>query len=370
MNVTAILASTSERLYLLWAKSSVLNTIRRLYCDIRSSQQNIRIMRFAIGVTLAIALSSAIEWPLSFLSPILASVFLAMPIPRPGLHAGLKNMLYTVTAFLIGVVFTLFLLPYPLVYIPMLALVLFNIYYMLNRGTSFWFVLMALMAILILPMLGNNNEGLAKGFAFGFILSGWITVVMIWLAFLIVPDSADTPAIPKKPGLQTGFSLPAAQAALKSTVVVTPLVTLFIIFNLIDLIVVMVFTAIFTLAPDISKGRAAGINSMKSTLIGGFYAFIVYNLLVAVPQYHFYIILMFLVILVFANNIFSDKPNGKYYASAFSTLFILVNSSLAVGADFTSAFILRFTFILLATLYVVFSLMLFERYWPQQQVKE
>jgi len=367
MNVNKnIIASTLLRLNLYRKQPGLIYSIRKLVADIRSNPQSIRVMRFAIGVTLAVAISSAINWPLAFLVPILTSVFLAMPIPMPGLKSGLTNMLYTISAFLVGIVFTLFLLPYPLAYIPMLALALFNLYYMLNRGGSFWFVLMSLLAILILPMLGNNHEGLAKGFAFGFVLSGWVTVFMVWLAYLLVPDQSGTPPLPKKPGLQKGFSLVAAQAALKSTVVVLPMAILFITFNLSNLLVVLVFTAIFTLAPDISKGKGAGINSMKSTLIGGAYAFIFYSLIVAVPEYHFFIALMFLTTLFFAGKIFSDNPSAQYYASAFSTLFILVNSSLGEGANFTSAFILRFTFILLATLYVVFSLMVFERFWPQK----
>ena len=361
-----IVANTLLRLNIYRNKPGLIAAIRNLVSDIRSKPQSIRVMRFAVGVTLAVAISSAINWPLAFLVPILSSVILAMPIPMPGLKTGLTNMLYTISAFMIGIVFTLFLLPYPLVYMPMLALVLFNLYYMLNRGGSFWFVLMSLLAILILPMLGNTSEGLAKGFAFGFVFSGWATVFMVWLAHLLVPDQSGSPPLPKKPGLQRGFSLPAAQAALKSTIVVLPMVILFITFDLSSLLVVLIFTAIFTLAPDISKGKAAGVNSLKSTLIGGGYAFIFYHLLVAVPQYHFFIALMFLTTLFFAGKIFSDNPNAQYYASAFSTLFILVNSSLAEGSDFTSAFVMRFTFILLATMYVVFSLMVFERFWPQK----
>lgn len=362
-----IIASTLLRLNLYRNKPGLISAIRNLVSDIRSKPQSIRVMRFAIGVTLAVAISSAVNWPLAFLVPILTSVFLAMPIPMAGLKSGLTNMLYTISAFFIGIVFTLFLLPYPLAYIPMLSLALFNLYYMLNRGGSFWFVLMSLLAILILPMLGNSSEGLAKGVAFGFVVSGWVTVVMVWFAYLIVPDQSGTPPLPKKPGLQKGFSLPAAQAALKSTVVVLPMAILFITFNLSNLLVVLIFTAIFTLAPDISKGKGAGVNSLKSTLIGGAYAFIFYHLLVAVPEFHFFIALMFLTTLYFAGKIFSDNPSAQYYASAFSTLYILVNSSLGEGSNFTSAFILRFSFILLATIYVVFSLIVFERFWPQKQ---
>jgi len=344
----------------------LLNSVSDFYCDLRATPQRIRIMRFAIGVTLATALSSAIEWPLSFLTPVLTSVVLALPLPMPSLKVGLTNMVYTVAAFFLGLVFTLFLLPFLLAYVPMLGLVLFYLYYTVNRGGSFWLVLMSLLAVLILPLLGNVHEKLATGFAFGFVFSGWITIFMIWFAHLLIPDPTNTPPIPKKPGLQAAYSKPAAQAALKSSIVVLPLVIFFITFELSGQILVMVFAAIFTLSPDISKGKAAGINSMKSTVIGGLYAFIFYQLIVVVPEYYFFVVLMFLTTLHFASRIFSEHPNAKYYASAFATLFVLVNSSLAEGASFSSAFLLRFLFIMLATIYVVFGLMVFERYWPQK----
>jgi len=360
-----IIVSTLLRLNLYRNKLGLISAIRNLVSDIRSNVQSIRVVRFAVGVTLAVAISSAINWPLAFLLPILTSVFLAKPMPMLGLKAGLIIMLFTIIAFGIGIVFTLFLLPYPIVYIPMLALVLFNLYYLLNRGGPFLFVLLSLLAILILPMLGMNSGGLATGVAFGFIISGCVMVPIIWFAYLIMPDQSGTPPLPKKPGLQRKFSLPAAQAALKSTVVVLPMAILFIGFNLTDLILVLVFTAIFTLTPN--KGKDEGVKSLKSTLIGGAYAFIFYHVLLTVPEYYFFIILMFLTTVYFAGKIFSANPSAQYYAAAFSTLFILVNSSLEVSSGFTSAFILRFIFILLATVYVVFSLIVFERFWPQKQ---
>ena len=361
---TNIVVHGLTRINLVWLR--LINNVKDLYSDLRATQQRIRIMRFAVGVTLATALSSAFEWPLAFLTPILTSLILALPIPMPTLKAGLTNMFYTVLAFFLGLSFTLFLLPFPLAYAPMLALVLFYLYYTVNRGGSFWLVLMSIMAVLILPLLGNANEALAMGFAFGFVLSGWITILMIWLAHLLVPDPAGSPLFPEKAGMQAGYSMPAAQAALKSMIVVLPLVLVFITFELSSQLVVMIFAAIFTLSPDIAKGKATGIASMKSTVIGGLYAFIFYHLLVAVPEYHFYVLLMFLTTIHFGSRIFSENPSAKYYASAFTTLFVLVNSSLGAGANFTYEFFLRFLFIMLATIYVVFGLMVFERYWPQK----
>jgi hypothetical protein len=288
-----MLTHTLSRLGDYTTKFGFVNSISQLFRDIRSHSQSIRVMRFAVGVTLAVLVVSTIEWPLSFLVPILTSVFLALPFPMPSLKAGLTNMLYTVSSFGIGLALTLFLLPFPLIYIPVLGLVLFNLYYFLNRGGSFWFVLMSILAVLILPLLGNVHEGLAAGFTFGFVFCGWVTVVMIWIAHLLVPDKTGTPGLPRKPGFQPGYSQPAAQAALKSTIVVLPIVILFITFEFTGQILVMVFAAIFSLSPVVAKGKIAGINSMKSTMIGGFYAFIFYALLVAVPEFYFFIVDVF-----------------------------------------------------------------------------
>jgi len=331
---------------------------------LKKDQKTIRIMRFAVGVTLAIALAFTLQWPLAFLTPVLTAVILAMPLPKPTLQAGLLNMLYTFVAFLLGVVFTLFLLPFPLVYIPVLGLALFNIYYFINRGGSFWFGLMSLLAVLILPLLGLNYEGLAFGFALGFIWSGWLTVVMIWLAHFIFPDP-DGSVLPASLKFQPGYSAAAAELALKSTVVALPIAIFFIVFNLAGQLLVMVFAAIFTLAPDLNKGSIAAKNSITSTLIGGVAALGFYWLIVAVPEFHFFILLMFFTTLMFAQQIFSGKPYASYFGSAFVALFILVNSSLDAGGNITSAFFIRVALISLAAIYVVATLNVLERFWPQ-----
>jgi hypothetical protein len=330
---------------------------------LRKDQRTIRVMRFAVGVTLAVVFAFTIQWPLAFLTPVLTAVILALPLPVPSISAGLTNMLYTFIAFLIGVVFTLFLLPFPLVYIPMLGLALFNIYYFINRGGSFWFGLMSLLAVLILPLLGNNHEGLAFGFAFGFIWSGWLTVVMIWLAHFLFPDP-DGQSLPAGTKFQAGYSAVAAELALKSTMVALPIVILFITYNWVGQLLVMVFAAIFTLSPDLTKGSAAAKNSITSTLIGGVAALAFYWLIVAVPEFHFFILLMLFTTLMFAQQIFSDKPSAGYFGSAFVALFILMNSSMDAEGSITSAFVLRIIFILLAAIYVVAALNVLERFWP------
>jgi hypothetical protein len=331
--------------------------------EIAADPVSIRMIRLALGVTISVALAYGVEWPLSFLFPVLTAVFLSLPLPMPSLVGGLRNMLHSLLAFGIGLVFSLFFIHFPLVYLLMLGLVLFQLYYYLNRGGSFWFTLMSMLAILILPMLANTAEGLATGLALGFIGTSWLTMIMVWIAHMLVPDPIRG-KLPPRPGFQPGYSAMAAKTALKSTVVVFPLASLFIVFDLMNFLLVMIFSAIFILKPELSKGREAGQNSLISTVLGGLVAWVFYWLIVAVPQYHFFILLMFLTTLVFAMNIFSGKPGAKYYGSALSALLVLVNGSMAADADFTALFMQRIALIVLAVVYIVAMLKVLDSYWP------
>lgn len=333
---------------------------------IARDQTSVRIIRFAVGVTISVALAYGIEWPLSFLLPVFTSLLLSFPLPMPSLLAGLRNMLHTLLAFGLGLVFSLFFLRYPLAYILMLGFVLFHLYYYLNRGGSFWFTLISMIAILLLPMLANTHEGLATGVSIGFIATSWLTVIMVWISHLLVPDPAMA-KFPRKPGFQRGYSPVAAQAAFKSTAIIFPLASLFIIFNLMDYLLVMIFSAMFVLKPEMGKGKQAGQNSLISTVLGGLSAWIFYWLIVAVPEYHFYIILMLFTTLIFGMNIFSAKPEAKYYGSALVALLILVNGSMAEGSNFTALFAMRIILIVLATLYIITVLKILDSYWPEKQ---
>ncbi|MCP4331203.1 MAG: DUF2955 domain-containing protein [Gammaproteobacteria bacterium] len=334
--------------------------------EIADDPVNVRIVRFALGVTIAVALAYGIEWPLSFLFPVLTALILSLPLPMPTLAAGLHNMLYSLSAFGVGLVFSLFFINYPMAYILMLGFVLFHLYYYLNRGGSFWLTLMSILSILMLPMLANTAEGLATGLALGFIGTSWLTVVMVWIAHLLVPDPGGA-RLPARSGFQPGYSAVAAKLALKSTVVILPLASLFIIFDLMDYLLVMIFSAIFILKPELSKGKEAGKNSLVSTILGGVCAWVFYWLIVAVPEYHFYIVLMLFTTLVFGMNIFSAKPMAKYYGSALVVLLVLVNGSMGADADFATLFVQRIILIVLAVAYITAVLKILDNYWPPKQ---
>jgi len=331
--------------------------------SVAQDQTSVRVLRYAVGVTLSAALAYAFNWPLSFLLPVLTAFMLSLPLPIPSLATGLRNMLHTLMAFALGLLFALFFLQFPFVFVAVLGLVMYHLYYYLNRGGSLWLTLMGVLAVLLLSMLGNSHEGLAAGVSLHFILTGWLTIVMVWLVYLLVPDPVTSP-YPQAPGFQSGYSRPAAEAALRSTIVILPLASLFFMLDLTSDMLVMIFAALFILKPELSAGKQAGINSLISTLLGGAFAWVFYWLIVAVPEYYFYVVLMFLTALSFGINVFSERPTAKYYNSALIALLILVNGSMGEGAEFTEKFIMRVVLITLAVIYIVIALKVLERFWP------
>ena len=333
-----------------------------------SNPQHIKTVRYAVGLTIAIVLAFGIAWPLSFLFPVLSAVMLALPFPKPTLSQGFRNMRNTLFAFGVGYTVTLFILPHTVIFIPILGLLLFHTYYHLNRGGSFWLVLMLLLNLLLMPMLAGVNEGLAIGVVSGLVFSSWLTICLLWLAHYLVPDLPGGPAMPTPPEYQPGYSAPAAEAALKSTVVVLPIVIIFLANNWTGQILVMIFAAIFSLSPNLDKGKEAGMNSIISTLIGGIVAFFVYWALVAVPEYYFLVLIMFFLSLSFGTAINSGVGLAKYLSSAMTAVILLVNSSLAEDADFSENFVMRVVLILLATIYVVVALRVLDAYWPKKKV--
>lgn len=331
--------------------------------------RRIRIVRFAVGVTVSVAISFGFDWPLYFLTPVLTAFLLALPLPAPTLRQSFNNILYVLAAFALGLVFTLFLLPYVLVYVPVLGLVLFHIYYLANRGGPVFLVVVSLLAVLILPMMGQAHDALAGVIALYFVWSAVLAIVLVSLSHGLFPDPPVEHKVPGRAGFQTGYSRTAALNALKSTIAVLPLATLFITFGWTSQLVILVFAAFFSLSPELSKGKQAALKSLTSTLIGGLAAIIFYYLIVAVPEFFFFVALMFLTTLLFGQGLYSDRPVAKYLSSAATALIVLIASSVGAEGSVTGQLLLRVMLIGAASAYIVAVFEIFERPRAQKNRK-
>jgi len=290
-----------------------------------------RILRYAITITGSVAISFSLAWPLYFLTPVLVSVFLPLPMPAPTLKVGMSFILYVIYG-----------------------------------GGNFILVLMCLLGVLMLPMLGMQYDIIASGFAFYFIISGALAVVFYMLGYVFFPDPPTGLATPPRRRMQKGYSRQAAVTAFQSTCAILPLTVLFLTFSLTGQLLIMIMAAIFSLMPEVAKGTAMAMKTMTSTLIGGTAAVFFFYLIVAVPELHFFIALMFFFTLVFAMGMFSEKPYAVYLSSAVTTLIVLLGSSMGEGASITEVFISRVLLISGATLYIVIVMTVLEHLWSRK----
>lgn len=94
-----------------------------------SALRQARILRFALGITLAMSLALGISWPMSFITPVFVAIFLSAAAPAPSLRTGLTQILAMVGGCGVGLVITMTVLPYPLICLPVVLLALFRVYY-------------------------------------------------------------------------------------------------------------------------------------------------------------------------------------------------------------------------------------------------
>lgn len=314
--------------------------------------RTVRVIRLAVGATVAMAIAQMGSWPLSFAAPAVAVALLEMPINRPGIRDFLFSLGAAFASVAVIYMAIVVLQPYPRAFVPLYALAVFWVAYALQKGAPLVPILLTLLAVLILPIVGVVDKGLTFVAGGYFLLSQVVGLVVVQFMFALLPDPPGT----EQPAVATyykGFHEPAARAALATTLVVAPAMVAFLTFNWAPQLVVMLYIGLISLEGN----RAHSVYDVKKYLtansIAGLTALVVYFMLVAVPQIYFLVPVIMLVSLLFASYRFSDRPGAAYFGSALIGFLILISSSLGAGADIDSNIFLRVFYIFLGGIYVL-----------------
>ena len=322
----------------------------------------IRILRFTFGVTLSVAASFAFAWPLFFVTPIFVAKFLGSPAPCPDFRAGLVVTLVIGIGCGVGLAVTYFTVNYPIVCLLTIAILLFHIFYANVRGVSPLVVAFLLIGITAIPLMGTVSFSLATSITSGLMLSGGLAFVFVWIAHGFIPDRVTEASKAAAPAAHPPMSdREQIRSAAISTLVVLPVIFIFFTFQMNNMLLVMIFIAMLALQPDVKTGAKGSAALVIGNTAGGIAAILFYNLLVAVPSFIFLILLTILFSLIFSERIFSGKPMAGLYATAFSTVILLVGSTTGdFGGDAGSKFYTRIAQIILAGAYIVGAFYLLE----------
>ena len=334
--------------------------------------QDLRAIRYAVGSTIAMGIAMGYQWDLSFLVPVLSLSFLANPAMRPGFKQGAVFVAAIGIACYVGLLLGSRLTPYPLVYLPFSALVLFHIFYAQQGGRSPLLITWLLIAVLVVPLLSLQADVLAKFVAAGLVFGAAVTIAVVWLVYFLIPEPEDfdEAAPPPPPAKPIPPPMERFKNAALSTAVVFPLMMVFFMFDMTGSILILVFVAMLSQQPAFAKSFKVGLPLIIGNAVGGAIAIGFYELLVMVPEFAFLLMLTLLAGLLFGQKVFSGKKQAPLFGMAFSTLLLIIGSVTSSDDAAGSKVYTRVFQIVVAVVYVVLAFGFIDRFLAERKARK
>lgn len=334
-----------------------------------------RILRLAVGTALAMALSQTYNWPAAFIAPVLATVLLGLPIPAPSFSGGIKFVLVMVAGCGIGFLILPALTYQPAAGLLMITLGLLGCFYFQARGGSPLLGTFALLGITIVPAIGSESVDLALALVPALATGAIAAMPCVWVAHALFPETPgparQQPEKPVPPPVAV-----AGRNALRSTLVVMPVMAWFILVSGTSAYAaVLVKVASMGQQASADQSRSAGRDLLLSTLIGGALAMAGWWIMKIWPNLLLYCLLTLLAGLLIGPRIFRGQalaPNAAVWSYGFTTAIVVLAPALVAGPDGDDAgakFFSRIMMFLIATIYAVIAVTVFDHWWPSQEKK-
>jgi hypothetical protein len=318
-------------------------------------------------MTLSAGIAFLLAWPLAFITPVMAAKLLTLPKVLPAKAAAGFIGVLGVSMFLS----TQLLLPtleFHAVHLLLTALILFLLFYAKASGTNPLLVVLLLLGVLVVPLVGTISQPLAAAAASGIVFSTAVAIGVVYVVSAIFPGPASSAPAEESPGSGIGAGtsdlLPQSERialASRSFVVLYPLTVVFLYYSLVGGTVVLVMASFLAMEPTFGKHLAAGKGLILGNLVGGLVAVAIYNLLVWVPAYPFFLLLVLLAGLWVGGWIFSDHPLGKLFGIGITAVFLILGPAVTGDAEAASKLYTRVALIMGAVVYVVLAFGLLER---------
>ncbi len=339
----------------------------RLHAQV-DRRRRTRIYRLAFGMTLSAGLAFGFAWPISFVTPVLTAKLLTGGEILT-FRKGLGVLVVLSGSLFVGTRLMMPMLGYPAVYLLLTGLVLFLLFYAKASGASPILVVLLILAVTVVPMVGTISPSLAVAVTRGLLISASIAIALVLLSTALFPDPAapgpkvesqETAAPGEKPRASSPRDGPTA-LALRSVVVLFPLVVVFQLFSLVEYSVVLIMASLLALEPTFGKHLAAGRGLIVANLTAGLVAVLLYQLLVMVPSFPFFLLLMLLTGLWYGRWIFSDHVLGRLLSAGIAPLFVILGPTLTSDVEAGEQITVRIVLIMFAVTYVALAFGLLDR---------
>ena len=319
-----------------------------------------RILRFTIGVGLAVFLAAWINWQLAFVAPVFTAKFL---VDKPNLH---RETIYELLLALIatmglGLLLSGGITQYPIVLLIAVGLMMAWGYYLFTDPKWNLFATILLIAVLMLPFMAINNPAISVVLASGLAISGAVSVAIFALVHIYLPEPDSEFA---------GYAAPPIgkeqrwHASFRAMLISFPVVCFFFVFQISEALLTMMFVALLSLMITSEKSVKLSAFLIIGNGIGGILAILAFSILAIVPSIFFYTAFIALLAVLIGKKIYTVPEKAPIFATAFSTLLVLIGSTLMSSGDIDSnTFIRIFQLVLVGTYMILASLFLETRQW-------
>jgi len=157
------------------------------------------ILRYAVGSAIIMMIALGFDYQLAYFTPVLALNFLAPTAQAPTLKSSAAFLFIVSAASLAGVLFSRFFTDYPLVFLPLLVLILFHLYYTTAlQPMKVWLII----SLLLIPMMWMQSPELGSVVAFNLIINATLAQLMVWLVYFFFSENESVAKGSKKTTVQ------------------------------------------------------------------------------------------------------------------------------------------------------------------------
>lgn len=325
-------------------------------------------LRFAVGVTTAFVLCEWLQWAPTFLGPVLTAVLLANLPVRPPLKMTLVLLATMAAAALFAFALASLLRGIPVVLFGLIALCLFLSFLAMVSGRPalpFMLLLICLSTIPVMVMIAPTQAGvlpaaLIRGMA--------LALLVIWAVYLPWPRVAARAPAPTPAAAPDRAATPLALALL-STAVVLPLMLVYLLFGLADVLPVLVATVMLVVNFDLQRSRQQALGMILGNFAGGLLGLLLHGLLLTTPSLPFLALLLFVVLLGFGQRIAAGGPGAGVALIACNAMLIIFSSAIASGPGSLALWLVRlFQFALAGAFAVGMMNLVWHRAFPQRSI--
>jgi len=336
-----------------------------------------RILRLALGTSLCLLFSQVLNWPLSYIAPVLTLVILALPLPPPGLKQGIVFIIALLTPMILGGMILLpFLEQSRAVGILLVALGLFYTFYYTARGGQPVLGTFMTVGLTIIVTIGSVSSEIISVLIKSLGTCAAVAIFFVWIAHTLLPELPPDPALAgmkKKAAPPRPDPSSAGRLALRSLAIVFPMALLFLFMSGSPAYtVVMLKVATMGQQATADHSRAMGRSLVESTLWGGLGAVVAWNVLQVWPSLLMYTLLVGLAGLIYGRWIFQGPavhPKFQMVSYAYLTMIVILAPAVLDGAGGSSAgiaFSNRIILFLLIAVYGTLAVAVFDAFWPEK----